>query len=80
MTPVQFPGQTAVLGAPLDWNPAKHGPCEGLPVRYADGQYLSYWRPTWCEWWALLVGRRVRLWVVASGHPLVTIDVARGGR
>ncbi len=77
MSPVPFPEQTSVLGAPPDWDAKKHGPCDGLPVHFADGIYTSCWRATWRERLALLFGARLWLTVVSSGHPPVALGVKK---
>lgn len=80
MEPVQFAGQTKVLGAPEGSPP---GECAGLAVRMAfidtsAGVCLqSFWKPSLEELAALNAGAHVRLTVHGLGHPPVWLDVER---
>ena len=75
MKPVKTAATNQVLGAPGDWDEDRLGACLGLPVAYGDGFIASYWRPTWRERLAILVGRPIRLAVAGFGHPPVMLDV-----
>ena len=75
MTPHATRNTTAVLGAPSDWDESIDGVCEGLPVTQVGGTMISYWRPTWRERLALIFGRSIKLGVVGSGHPPVSLNV-----
>lgn len=75
MKPMMMPTTTTVLGAPRDWNKDKHGPCEGLPVTESEGCLYSYWKLTWKERLAVLVGKPVRLCVASLAHPAVALEV-----
>ena len=78
MKPIYTKYTTCVLGAPKDWESAKHGLCIGLPVRATDDPYVySWWRLTWRERLAVLFGRPVRLCVVGSTMPPVALEVSR---
>lgn len=79
MQPVHFRAQTVVLGAPVNWNAEKSGPCRGLPVHRdeIENTWHSCWRPSWREAFALLFGRCVWLCVSGGGHPPVSLQVAR---
>lgn len=47
---------------------------EDLYVHQADGVMSSFWRPSWPERLAILLGRPVRLSIVSDLHPPVWID------
>ncbi len=68
---------TGYLGAPKDWDPAKHGECSALPVALHDGVYYSWWALTWRERFAVLFGRPIRLCVLTSQHPPVMLDLQK---
>lgn len=77
MTPINFEQSTRTLGAPLDWDEERNGPCGGLPV-WDDGERLvSCWRPTWRERLVILFGGPVWLSVFARGHPPVAVIAPR---
>jgi hypothetical protein len=81
---VPHPDETRRIGAPLDWDPAKHGPCGALSVSDITtdaGLRLmeSLWRPDSADLAAVAAGGAfvlgvagpcpfVRLTVVAKGH------------
>ena len=76
MIPIAFPGHTKVLGAPVGWDEAKHGPCGGLPVHTDGTTCVSEWRATWRERLHFLLSGRMRLYVVSgSTQPPVMLDV-----
>lgn len=75
LKPIRVPG-SHILGAPKDWDEAKHGHCEGLPIITAHGHFYSYWRFSWRDRLAVLFGRSLRLCVAASGHPPVALEVS----
>jgi hypothetical protein len=77
MTPETNELTTITLGAPVGWDHEKQGKCGGLPVCKQDGEFYSYWRTTWRERLAILLGRNVRLCVVGNGHPPVHLDTVR---
>ena len=65
-----------VLGAPPGWNEGLHGPCEGLPVVVTDDPYIySYWRLSWNERLCILIGHPVRLCIVGTSMPPVSLAV-----
>lgn len=75
MKPVEFEGQTRLLGPPKD---AARGTCGALPVRQVPDPHwgtchYSYWRPSPEELAILNAGGHVRL-MVGGGHPPVWID------
>jgi hypothetical protein len=73
---VPFEGQTAVLGAPPNWDQAKHGPCDGLPVKIENGSFVSTWEFTAGEIAKLYNGGKIKLKVYSNdGHPPVAIWV-----
>ena len=75
MTPIRNALTTTILGAPEGWDETKHGPCVGLPICAADGNYnYSYWSLSWRERLAILFGRPVRLCVLGWPHPPVALD------
>lgn len=78
MKPVEFEGQTALLGPPRE---AQRGTCGALPVRREEHPhwgmcYVSYWRPTKEELEILNAGGHVRL-MVGGSHPPVWLDADR---
>ena len=76
MTPIRNKFTNHVLGAPVNWDAEKHGPCIGLPICAADEGYnYSYWSLSWRERLQVLFGRPVRLCVLSTtGHPPVMLD------
>lgn len=77
MTPISFEEATRTLGAPVGWDKERHGPCGGLPVWHEGDRYVSCWRPSWRERFAILFGGPVWLSVVSVGHPPVAINAKR---
>lgn len=76
MKPVSFKKQQGVLGAPLDWDEARDGKCEGLPFVRAHGCIYSVWKPdSWRERIGLLLGKPVTLVVHQYAQPPVSIMV-----
>lgn len=74
------PGATRVLGAPPNWNEAKHGICGTLPIRDWRAEngvnyMISTWEPTQDELALLQAGAPVLLWVVGVQHPPVSLTV-----
>lgn len=79
MTPIRNKFTNHVLGAPVNWDEAKYGPCVGLPICAADDNYnYSYWSLSWRERLQVLFGRPVRLCVLSAGHPPVMLDTVDG--
>jgi hypothetical protein len=63
-----------ILGAPADWGACKYGPCIGLPVLVTDDPFIvSWWRPSWRERLAILLGRPVRVCLVGRTHAPIAI-------
>lgn len=79
MDHVDFKGRNVMMGAPRDWDPAKHGPCGALPVRRAVAQDMavmeSYWKPTETDLANLLAGHGVKLSIFGAVHPPVMLSV-----
>lgn len=78
MKPVEFEGQTVLLGPPKE---SQRGTCGALPVRIAPDtiwgrSFVSYWRPAPEELEILNAGGHVRL-TVQSLHPPVWIDAEK---
>lgn len=71
MTPFHHPSANVVLVAPEGWD---EGDCDDLRVHQADGVMSSFWRPSWPERLAILLGRPVRLAIVSDLHPPVWLD------
>lgn len=75
MTPGHIKGANRYLGAPDNWDPAKDGTCETLPIR-DDGKLLeSAWVPTADELAALNRGAPVILTIWGRSHPVVSVNV-----
>lgn len=70
---------TRVLGAPLDWDVTKYGPCGSLPIRdekTAQGSLMwSAWFLAEDEIAALVAGAPLYLGVVGDIHPPVCMNV-----
>lgn len=80
MQPILTDHTTMVLGAPADWDRAKHGECIGLPVHRdeANGRWLSWYQPTEQDIANILAGLPIRLSIFGAGHPPVAIAVTAG--
>lgn len=76
MTPIHTDKTTNVLGAPQGWDASAHGKCEGLPVHMAaDGPYIySWWSLTWRERMAVLFGKPVRVCIVSTAQPPISLE------
>jgi hypothetical protein len=74
MTPIETKHTATILGAPANWNAERLGPCRRLPVAVGDGFTCSYWRASWKERVAILLGRPVRLCVAGPIQPPVWVD------
>jgi hypothetical protein len=72
-------GANIVLGAPRDWDKAKHGHCGGLPVRAelttAGRGMTSAWFPNADEIVRIQHGAPVYLTVIGEVHPPVAMSV-----
>ena len=81
MLPQRIQGATRVLGAPRDWDDAKHGPCMGLPVldlpseNQGPPRMVSAWEPTPEEMAAIAAGGPVLLFITGHSHPVVSLGV-----
>jgi hypothetical protein len=77
MNPVRFIEQTRVLGAPPDWDEAKHGPCAGLPIKEETVEgaaaLSSYWKPSREDLALLNSGAKVKLVIYGNAHPAVWV-------
>jgi len=78
LQPVKFKGYAAILGAPLGWDEAQHGKCQGLPIGREDGRYFSFWRMTLRQRLFVLFGHGIWLWVHSAAHPPVMLTVGPG--
>jgi hypothetical protein len=79
MNPIEFEGQTVLLGPPPG---TPRGECGALPVKRVQvgtfgGYFMSYWKPTPEELAALNAGAHVALAVHGGAHPPVWLDVER---
>jgi len=77
MNPVKHPWTNIDLGKPANWDSAKHGECEVLPVMRHDGCFYSYWRVGIKDRLRILFGRQIRLCLTANFHPPVMLDMER---
>jgi len=83
LKPVTNEETKVFLGAPPGWDVASLGPCNALPVAMETDSsgtptvFYSYWRGTWGDRLAILLGRPVRLCVLGSAHPIVSLDTKR---
>lgn len=80
MIPARIPRATRYLGAPAGWEPEANGDCAHLairdmPVNGNTPSMHSLWEPTPQELDWLAKGGKVRLMVVGSVHPPVTLMV-----
>lgn len=66
MQPIRFEGYESILGAPVGWNEAEQGPCEGLPIIRMDGACVSVWKPTLVERLRIMFGENIQLHVVSG--------------
>lgn len=75
-----FPG-ARLLGAPRDWDQQLDGSCGVLPVIDAVDEQsgfnfiYSFWRPTAEELEALRNGGAVRLGIMGTVHPVISMGV-----
>lgn len=74
MNIVHIPDSTRILHAPKDWDSNLYGTCKTLPIIDHEGIMYSYWKVTWKERIAILLGKRIRLCVVGTTHPPVALD------
>jgi hypothetical protein len=79
VNPVEFEGQTLLLGPPPG---TPRGECGALPVMVTQGgtfqqTYSSFWKPSDEDLEALKRGAHVRLDVFGGGHPPVWISVEK---
>lgn len=78
MEPFDFEGRTNILGAPSDWDEARHGRCEGLPIVRGEEEpglptMKSYWRPNEADIAVLLAGGAIELCLFGVSHPPVWV-------
>ena len=63
MKPIEFKESNITLNKPSNMTDKE---CSSLPV-YTDGeQCISCWKPTWKEWWAILIYKKVWLSVFSG--------------
>lgn len=79
MKPIEFEGQTRLLGPPPG---TPRGECGALPVVIHESgtfrqTFSSFWKPSPEELAALAAGAQVRLIVYGGGHPPVWVDVEK---
>lgn len=79
MKPVEFEGQTRLLGPPPG---TKRGQCGALPVIiFSEGGYIysyaSFWKPSSEDLQRLNSGEYIRLDVFGGAHPPVWVGVDR---
>lgn len=79
MIPANHPNRTRRLGAPLDWNADKSGPCGGLAIADIERAGLAFmeslWEPLPEELEALKAGGKVILNIQGRSHPVVSVGV-----
>ena len=79
MKGIPFPEQDVVLGAPVDWDEEKNGPCDGLPVQRVLTEGLPAMRSVWAftpeERAAIARGANIELGVIGTVHPPVWLAV-----
>lgn len=75
MKPVEFEGQTIILGPPPG---TPRGECGALPVARTDSGFVSVWKPDPGDLAILNAGGHVRLAVQGGAHPPVRLDVVDG--
>jgi hypothetical protein len=79
VNPAVHPSTTRHLGAPLDWNEGKSGPCATLPIADVERDGVPYmeslWEPDEAERGALIAGERVILGIQGTSHPVVRLGV-----
>lgn len=79
MNPINTPHTNRVLGAPQGWNAAAMGECKGLPVHMTDDPYIySWWSLSWRERIAALFGKPVRVCIVSTAQPPISLEVTAG--
>jgi hypothetical protein len=74
MEPQKFKGMDGYLGAPLNWDESKMGPCLALPVARIDGAVVSAWKPTEVDLAKLRAGEWVFLFVY-SGRSMAPVSL-----
>ena len=73
-------GATRNLGAPVDWDKDKDGPCVGLPIRdephtAGTNRMVSAWLPSPDELRLIAAGAPIYLYVYGTAHPPVWVGV-----
>lgn len=81
MLPIDRPDATRRLGAPVNWEAEKDGPCGVLAIAdipYESGANAmeSLWQPEPEEIAAIAAGQPVILTIVGRFHPVVSLGVA----
>lgn len=73
MKPSDFPQATGTLSAPPGMDN-----CDPLKVHRAASHnaFISCWKPTWRERFAIFFGAPAWLWVYGERHPPVAIEVS----
>lgn len=66
------------VGAPLDWNEERDGPCGALDVQVFNDPLpcmMSAWRPNKEELALLNAGKPLLFFVYGNVHPVVSLEV-----
>ena len=80
MKPIEFEGQTTLLGPPKEM---ARGTCGALPVFIDPGKpgelpaFASYWKPSAEDLVRLNAGEYVQLTVYGGSHPPVWVDIGK---
>jgi hypothetical protein len=73
-------GATRDLGKPADWDEARDGRCQSLPVldveTPAGPAMVSAWFPSAEDIAQLAAGQPLHLWIYGRTHPVVAHGVA----
>lgn len=75
MTPIKWHTCNLVLNAPTNWDAERHGTCQALWVQQTeDPAFFSFWKPSWKDWFKVLLGYPVRLCILGTQHPPIWVD------
>jgi hypothetical protein len=81
MNPIRPKSTTRELGKPVDWDEAKNGKCDTLPIEDLTIDTLlfmrSLWKPSADELATLNAGGCVELYIQGSVHPVVAMSVSQ---
>lgn len=76
MKPIVTRTTNAVLTEPVQWDKDNLGSCKDLPVSRHGGVVYSYWSLSWRERWQILRGLPVRIGLVGSTQPPITVEIS----